>query len=303
MIDLNLAKSYVPACVCVAKVTILCIIRTSLNALGMHNFNIFVLLAVLLFFDRKLYHEYIFNTNTLACFVLFAIVFDEARVTYGVVDEGKQVAGIVLNVMWVLISVLALYHSLYPIAAMQYVFFQPFVLSGFFMFMHSFVLCYQDASIWLYLRIVNFVLLSVFWTYFVDIYHIASTEVRDCSDCILYFGTILFTYIPISVISTLLLMACLVLATRSSRNDKIKSMRMETGSDADTIALEVDMDFPPDLPHMHEKRQAYGNAQDPYTEAEQKEARQSPVSDKMREAEEIQLMFAQAKSAHMRQRI
>jgi hypothetical protein len=177
------------------------------------------------------------------------------------------VAGIVLNVMWVLISVLALKHSQYPIAAMQYVLFQPFVLSGFFMFMHSFVLCYHDASIWLYLRIFNFVMLSVFWTYFVDIYHIAATEVRDCSDCILYLGTILFTYIPISVISTLLLMACLVYATRCSCNEKLKnSTHMETGSDADTITLEVDTDYPPDMQDMYETRQTYGKAQgnDPY---------------------------------------
>jgi hypothetical protein len=313
MIDLQLAKNYVPGCVCVGKVALLCITRTALNALGVKNFNIYVLLTVFLFFDRKLYREYIFNTNTLACFVLFAIIFDEARITYEAVDEGKQVAGFVLNVMWVLVSVLALYHSQYPIAAMHYVLLQPLVLSGFFMFLHSFVLCYNETSIWLYLRIANFVLLSVFWTYFVDIFHIATTEVRDCSDCILYFGTVLFTYIPIAIISTLWLMGCLIWASRRIHYAKFKNVHSETESDADTVTLDVELDYPTDTADMREvcknyaKTQGNGvdNAVDRHIEhrPDAREVPQSQRSDKLREDEETQLMFAQAKVAHMRQRI
>jgi hypothetical protein len=79
MLDLSLAETYVPGCVCAAKAGVLCATLTVLRAAGVPAFQRHVLGATLLFLDRQRARERVLDTNAVACLVLFAAAYHDGR--------------------------------------------------------------------------------------------------------------------------------------------------------------------------------------------------------------------------------
>lgn len=217
MLDLTLARTYLPACVCIMKAGCLCLALALLRALATPVFNAHVFIALLLFMDRKFRQEYIFNSNTLAMFAFAAVVFNRGRVA-GQSEEmprGKEALGLVLNCMWVLCSLAALCQVERRFALFRYIAVQPLVVTSLFVALHSFVPLPPESEAFLVLRVFDFAALSIAWIYFVNVQHVSASTVHDCTECVVFFGHVLCTPPPVTACSTVI--TCLLLAYLRTR--------------------------------------------------------------------------------------
>lgn len=306
MIDLSLARSYLPVCVCFFKIALLCLLLSLLRGIEVPPFNIHLLLAILLYLDRCLYKEFIFSTNTLTSFVLFAIIFDHERITHTHKDNKKTTAGIVLNLMWACITFLAMYHRKKEIITFKYIPFHPLILSSAFLFVHSFIYHLPEVEMWLFLRIFDFMVLCIGWIYFVDVQNASNVSIYDCTDVIIYFGIVLFTSITISSIYSIICCVFFLYTKRSGRQISGHESDSETDFCASNgIAVVVDQD---ELHTSSEKRSLIDSVQnslnttgvDPDNNAVKSTPANKVVNFNVED--DVQAMFEQAKASHMRQR-
>lgn len=211
MLDLSLARSYLPVCLCVAKMGTLCGLHSCLRLSGMAPFNVHVLLVVLLALDRCSSREFIFNTNTLTGFVFFSLVFNEgSSLPAALVDTRKSILGFALDVMWGALAIACLLRVQDRLTVFRYVHFPPLALTGLFVIIHSFVKHPPEADAWTLLRVFDFGALSLVWIYFVNVENVSASTVYDCVHCFLLFGHVLFTSLPVTAVGTGL--SCVLLA-------------------------------------------------------------------------------------------
>lgn len=308
MIDLSLARSYLPVCICFFKISFLCLILSSLRTVNVTSFNIHLLLAILLYLDRCLYKEFILNTNTLTSFVLFAIIFDDERITHVPRDNKKTTAGIVLNLMWACVSFLAMYHRKRQVITFKYIPFQPLILSSVFLFVHSFIHHLPENETWFFLRIFDFMALCMGWIYFVDVKNASNNSVYDCTDVIVYFGIVLFTSI---IIATMYSIICCVFFIFTQESTKLASEH-ESDSESDLVAsnnVEVVVAHHSPSSEKNTVKMSVGdsvhNQHDNSNIDTDKQSTKNVIINKpvnFQLEDDVQAMFAQAKASHMRQR-
>lgn len=211
MLDLSLAETYVPGCACVAKTGLLCGLLSSLRLAGVPALNTYVLGAALLFVDRHLYVERIFSTNALTSFVLFAVAVEDGRsVPREEVDFRKGVLGLALGAYWAAVALGALMQVQTYFSVFRYVPFRPLPLSAVLLVVHSFLLHEREFDPWVCVRVASFLVLSLAWIYVVNARNICAHGVYDCTDCVVFFGHVLFTALPVAAVSVVLLAGALL---------------------------------------------------------------------------------------------
>lgn len=207
-IDLTLAKTYYPVFVAYCKGIILCFIIWSFEYFNVDKFNAYVISAAVLYVDHCVSTEYIFNTNTLVCIVLFSAVFNENCVAFH--DTSKRIAGIILNVLWSTISIASMQNIQNMFSIFQYFSYNAMFMNVLALCIHSFVQHTRDLSPFLLLRMLDFLTLSFFWVYIVHVRKISHARIYNCVECVTYFGHVLFVSITIAAISTTVI--CIILA-------------------------------------------------------------------------------------------
>lgn len=270
MLDLSLARTYVPVCLCAGKTGALCALLSVLRAAGTPGFNAYVLLGVLLFVDRVSQREFIFNTNTIVSFVLFSVVFDDERRAHARPGERRVLLGWVLNALWAALGFAALLRVQDRFSVFRYVAFRPLLAAAALLVVHSFVAPPPEPEAWTFVRVFDFITLSIAWIYFVNVERVSAHTVYDCTDCLVFFGHVLFTALPVAAAATAASCAALAVlrAAPPVPDEEMGAPCSEEGSDGDAAA-EPPLE-PPDDPDQaalealfHEAKARVGGAYDP----------------------------------------
>lgn len=204
MLDLALARSYVPLCLCCAKVYGLCILIVALRSCELPYVNIFAVAASLLFVDRVSNEPYVFDTNSLTCFVFATRVLDAARtVPPGEVPEGKPAIRLALDIVWSVVAFGALVRAPERFAFFRYVPFRPTWLSAGMFALQSFLSHEPEVDGWVFLRVFNFLGLCMVWMYLVNVRQLSARTVYDGTECMVLFGHVLLMSLPVMAGATL----------------------------------------------------------------------------------------------------
>jgi hypothetical protein len=210
MLDLSLAETYVPGCVCAAKAVLLCLWVGVLRVAGVPSFNAHVLGAVLLLLDRRRGAERVVDSNSFACFVLFAIAFRDGRaVAPADVDPRRAVLGVALDVYWAAIGGAALVRVETRLSVFRYVPFRPLALCAVLLASQSFLGQAPELELWTAVRVFVFVALSMLWVYLANARHMSPEAALGCTECAVFFGSVLFTALPVAAVSTLAFLAAI----------------------------------------------------------------------------------------------
>lgn len=204
MLDLSLARTYVPLCLCFAKSLGVWAAAVALRAAGVPAVSVFVALAAALFAERAAHREFIFDTNALAGFVLFALVVDAARVTdAGDADAARRAPiALALDAVWAVSGLAALLRVNERFTLFRYVPFHPLCFGAVCLVLHSFLRHTPEHEAWMMLRVFNFSALSVVWIYCVNLQSVCAARVHDCVDCCVFFGAVLFAAPAAAVLAT-----------------------------------------------------------------------------------------------------
>jgi hypothetical protein len=212
MLDLSLARTYVPLCLCFAKSLGVWVFCTTLRAAGTPPASVFVAAAAALFAERAAHNEYIFDTNAIASFVLFALAVDATRVADALdsASERRLPVALALNVVWAAAGIAALLRVHERVAFFRYVPFRPLPFGAVCLVLHSFLRHGPEHETWMMLRVFNFSALSVVWIYCVNLQGVCAARVYDCVDCCVFFGSVLFSEPPTAVLATVAAAAVLL---------------------------------------------------------------------------------------------
>jgi hypothetical protein len=165
MLDLSLAYTYAPVCVCLFKISFMCSMLYAFQVSGVPSFNAHVILGCLLFIDRTYYTEKIFNTNLFSAFVLFSVILNRERSVHNQHSGAKWAITLVLNILWVLVGIGALLKLERRMSFLRYIRYDPLIVSCYFLAVHSFIDWKDENELQTVMRISNFFLVSVAWIY------------------------------------------------------------------------------------------------------------------------------------------
>lgn len=204
MLDLSLAETYVPGCVCAAKAVLLCLWLGMLRVTGIPAFNTHVIGAVMLLLDRRRGRERVVDSNAFACFVLFAVAYRDGRsVSPADVDPRRAILGVALDVYWAAIGAAALARLQTRLSVFRYVPFHPLPLCAVLLASQAFLGQAPELELWTTVRVFVFAALSMMWVYRVNAPHMSPEAALGCTDCVIFFGSVLFTVLPVAAASTL----------------------------------------------------------------------------------------------------
>lgn len=202
MLDLNLAHTYAPVCVCVAKIGTLCALLYALKGLGIPAFNVHVILGCLLFLDRTYYKERIFNTNVMTAFVLFSVILNTERNIHNAEEIRPTPLLVFSNAIWGLVGVLALLRAHARVDCLKAMRFNPLLAASVMLVLHSFLFWPKESEVLVMCRIFDFFVLSTSWIYLFNARAMKPNEVYNATDCIVQFGHVLFTSLVASALFT-----------------------------------------------------------------------------------------------------
>lgn len=206
MLDLRLAHTYAPVCVCLIKIGCMCSLLYSLTAVGIPAFNVHVILGCLLFIDRSYYKERIFNTNAFSAFVLFAVILNHERHSHNQLavgrEEQKTPIYVCLNIMWVVVGMLALVKADSRLHVLRLFRFNPLVTACVMLVVHSFMFYESETEVLMFSRVFGFLVLSMIWIYLFHARHMRADHVYNATECFVQFSHVLFTHAAVSLAST-----------------------------------------------------------------------------------------------------
>ena len=192
MLDLSLAKSYMPICYCVYKTMVLVGFLAFLWPMVGYNFQAYVLTGCFLYADRVLAVEHIFNGNTLVLAVFFSIFLNQQRAKI-VESEGQFVVSLMANALWVLFSGLMLFRADLYFSVFSYLHVDCLLCSICLSVLHCFIRLEEEPIVWVVVRASLFIIVSVSWMYIVNARYMNCGTVFDSIQCVTQFSSILFT--------------------------------------------------------------------------------------------------------------
>lgn len=240
MLDLSLAYTYAPVCVCLFKISFMCSMLYVFQVCGVPSFNAHVILGCLLFIDRTYYKEKIFNTNLFSAFVLFSVVLNRERTAHNQHSEAKWAITLVLNILWIIVGIGALLKLERKMTFLRYIRYDPLIVSCYFLSIHSFIYWRNENEVQTVLRIADFFLISVAWIYLFNSRYMKPKNVYNATECIIQFGHILFTEPPVSVTSTLIMCIILYIMRQRKKRAQLLCASGAIGSDTEDTGDEYE---------------------------------------------------------------
>jgi hypothetical protein len=195
-IDLALASSYAPACLCIVKVVLLLATHSIMTFLGVESINVFFMLLCVMYIDKCLYDVYIIDSNACALCVLAAVACNVFRLENdSLLDEVPHAS--VIGLLW---SVFALIITTgVPLGAkrLQQDVVQLVPTTMFFI-LHTFthIEHFNDLDAWC--RGVGFLLLCVVWVYTLNIEELRKARGKSLLPCVIRFTPVLFIHLPVA---------------------------------------------------------------------------------------------------------
>ena len=216
-INLALARSYGPVCVCLLLVSLTCLAVVLLRFAGMESMPSYTIVACLLFFDNANRRHFIFNANFLPFFVLVSMIFNDNR-AFGLSSDVRRVTvGVVLNIIWSFLSVMAVLQWETRFSVFRYVPISNLLVFCFFLCVHSFVYHPSEVEFVILLRACDFTILSITWMYLFCSGKMFFDSIFDCTPCVVQFGCLLFTAPVISFVTTVVFVIIFFAMTRNTQ--------------------------------------------------------------------------------------
>lgn len=216
-INLALARSYGPVCVCFLLVSFTCLAVVLLRFSGMESMPSYTIVACLLFFDNANRRHFIFNVDFLPFFVLVSMIFNDNR-AFGLSSDVRRVTvGIVLNIIWSFLSVMAVLQWETRFSVFRYVPISNLVVFCFFLCVHSFVYHPPEVEFVILLRACDFTILSITWMYLFCSGKMFFDSIFDCTPCVVQFGCLLFTAPVVSFVTTVVFIIIFFTMTRNTQ--------------------------------------------------------------------------------------
>ena len=204
-INLTLARSYSPVCVCFFLVLFTYLMLTFLHLSGVPAVPSYTIVASVLFVDNATRNHFIFNVDCIPFFVLVSMAINEGRARTAVPDIRKAAVGITLNVMWSVVSVLAVLRWETRFSVFRYVPMSNLWVFVFFICVHSFVYHPFETDFIIFLRVFDFTVLCIAWMYLFHVKKMSVKSVFDCTLCIIQFGSLLFTSPVVAFLQTVVM--------------------------------------------------------------------------------------------------
>jgi hypothetical protein len=195
-IDLALASSYAPACLCIVKVVALLATHSILSYIGVESINVFFMILAVMYIDRCMYDVYIIDSNACALCVLTAVacnVFRSENET--LLDEIPHAS--VIGIFWGVYALIITIGVPWGVWKLRNDVIQLIPTTLFFV-LHTFTHMQHFSDLDAWCRGVAFLLVCVVWVYTLNIEELRKARGKSLLPCVVRFSPVLFIHIPVA---------------------------------------------------------------------------------------------------------
>jgi hypothetical protein len=195
-IDLALASSYAPACLCIVKVVTLLATHSIMSYIGVESINVFFILLAVMYIDRCMYDIYIIDSNACALCVLAAVACNVFRTENDtLLDEVPHAS--VIGIFWAVYALIITVGVPWSAWRLRNDVVQLIPTTLFFVLLtFTHIEHFSDLDAWC--RGIAFLLVCVVWVYTLNIDELRKARGKSLLPCVLRFSPVLFIHLPVA---------------------------------------------------------------------------------------------------------
>ena len=231
-IDLALASSYAPACLCVVKVVALLATHSILSYIGVESINVFFMILSVMYIDRCMYDVYIIDSNACALCVLTGVACNVFRCANETLLDEVPYAS-VIGTFWGVYALIITVGVRLGVWKLWTEVVQLIPTTLFFI-LHTFthIEHFSDLDAWC--RGVSFLLMCVVWVYTLNIEELRKARGKSLLPCVVRFSPVLFVHIPVACLFFIATVVAITWNVHESLRSAIDSRVVEPSAPAFT---------------------------------------------------------------------